>query len=119
MLWGNWVVLPDKARQKAFNEAHPGIVRMKALARGFMWWPGMDKSIERCVKGCGECQESRGMPPAVLPQPWVSPSKPWSRIHVDYAGPLEGKMFLVIVDSYSKWMEVHATSSSTSACTIE
>ena len=28
-------------------------------------------------------------------------------------------MFLIIVDTYSKWMEVHATSSSTSATTFE
>ena len=50
---------------------------------------------------------------------WTRPSKPWSRIHVDHAGPLESTMFLIIVDAYSKWMEVHVTSSSTSATTIE
>jgi hypothetical protein len=46
------------------------------------------------------------------------PSKPWERIHVDYAGPVDGMMFLVIVDSQSKWPEVIPTSGSTSAKTI-
>ena len=41
------------------------------------------------------------------------------RVHIDFAGPVEGKMFLLIVDAYSKWLEVHATSTSTSEATIE
>ena len=41
------------------------------------------------------------------------------RVHIDFAGPVEGKMFLLIVDAYSKWLEVHATSTSSSAATIE
>ena len=101
------------------HEAHPGIVRMKSLARGYMWWHGMDKEIELSVKECPTCQSTRKMPPTAPLHPWARPSKPWSRVHVDYAGPLEGKMFLLIVDAYSKWMEVHATSSSTSTTTIE
>ena len=36
----------------------------------------------------------------------VWPSTPWYRIHIDYAGPFQGHMFLVIVDSHSKWPEV-------------
>ena len=92
---------------------------MKALARGYMWWPGMDKAIEGCVKECSICQCSRKMPPAAPLHPWARPEKPWSRIHIDYAGPFEGKMFLLITDAYSKWLEVHATNSSTSAVTIE
>ena len=28
----------------------------------------------------------------------------WSRIHVDYAGPFEGKYWLVVIDAYSKWL---------------
>ena len=38
-------------------------------------------------------------------------------MHVDYASPFEGSMFLIVVDAYSKWMEVvpihHATSKTT------
>eukprot|EP00731_Ephydatia_muelleri_P001201 Em0001g1201a len=38
--------------------------------------------------------------------PWEFPGYPWRRIHLDFAGPIEGKMLLVIVDAYSKWPEV-------------
>lgn len=84
-----------------------------------MWWPGMNGEIEQCVKECSCCQATRKMPPTAPIHPWEKPSKPWSRIHVDYAGPFENKMFLVIVDAYSKWMDIHITSSSTSGITIE
>jgi transposase InsO family protein len=122
VLWGNRVVVPVKGRKHALgmlHEAHPGIVRMKALARAYLWWPGMDRDIEQCVKLCNECQSLRKMPPAAPPHPWVRPDRPWSRVHIDYAGPFLGKMFLLAIDAHSKWLEVHATNTSTSTATIE
>ena len=50
--------------------------------------------------------------------PWECPNKPWGRLHIDYAGPMDGRMFLVLVDAYSKWMEVIPTSGCTSKITI-
>lgn len=32
--------------------------------------------------------------------------KAWSRVHMDYLGPLFGKLYLVMVDAGSKWLEV-------------
>ena len=122
VLWGNRVVVPGRGRKRALqllHESHPGIVHMKALARGYMWWPGMDRTIESCVKQCTTCQSSRKMPPVVPLHPWSRLEKPWTRVHMDYAGPFEGKMFLLIVDAFSKWMEIHVTSTATSAATIE
>ncbi|KAL5489158.1 hypothetical protein EMCRGX_G018218 [Ephydatia muelleri] len=34
------------------HESHPGINKMKGLARGYVWWPNMDKEIEDVVKQC-------------------------------------------------------------------
>ena len=91
----------------------------KSLARAYLWWPGMDRDIEFCVKDCADCQSSRKMPPVVPLHPWARPDRPWSRVHIDYAGPFEGKTFLLLIDAHSKWLEVHATNSATSAVTIE
>ena len=79
----------------------------------------MDKEIEQHVKQCSDCQTTRKDPPPVSLHPWTWPEKPWSRIHIDYAGPVEGKMFLLTMDAHSKWMEVHSTNSATSTATIE
>ena len=52
-------------------------------------------------------------------QPWEWPGRPWSRLHVDYAGPFMGKMFLLIIDAHSKWMDIHCVNSATSSVTID
>ena len=122
VMWGSRVVVPSQGRKRALDllhEAHPGIVRMKSLARGYIWWPGIDKQIERCVKDCTACQSVSKLPPVVPLHPWGWPEKPWSRVHVDYAGPFEGKMFLLMIDAHSKWLEIHATNTATSTSTIE
>ena len=41
------------------------------------------------------------------------------RLHVDYAEPFQGEMFRVLVDAYSKWLEVHVIISTRSSATIE
>ena len=43
---------------------------------------------------------------------------PMDRIHVDFAGPVQGKMLLVAYDAHSKWPEVLVMSSTTSGRTI-
>ena len=52
------------------------------------------------------------------PNPWRWPSKPWQRIHIDYAGPFMNKMYKLVVDAHSKWMEVITMASTTSESTI-
>ena len=37
---------------------HPGIVKMKSLARSYVWWPNLCAEIEAKVKDCAECQAS-------------------------------------------------------------
>ena len=92
---------------------------MKALARSYVWWPGMDQEIVKKVKGYDKCQSNQSAPAEAPLHPWEWPGLPWSRIHIDYAGPYKGEMFLVDMDAYSKWLEVHRMKSITSTATIE
>ena len=122
ILWGSRVVIPPPGRPKVIEElhaGHPGISRMKSLARSYVWWPDMDADIEAKVKNCQLCQQNQKSPPAVPMQPWEWPAQPWSRIHIDYAGPIQGKMLLVAVDAHSKWIEGSVVNSATSAITIQ
>ena len=60
VLWGNRVIVPPKGREAVLHElheGHPGITKMKALARMYVWWPGINVDIEKAVRRCGECQE--------------------------------------------------------------
>ena len=38
---------------------------------------------------------------------------------MDFAGPFQGKIILVIIDSHSKWIEAYLTDSSTSTTVID
>ena len=78
----------------------------------------MDAPIEQYVKNCATCQVSAKDPPATPLHLWEWPQAPWSRVHADFAGPFLGKMYLILIDVHSKWMEVHITSGATSAVTI-
>ena len=118
---GNRVIVPPQGQAQVIaklHEAHPGISRMKALARGYVWWPNMDRELEDAVKKCQQCQLHQKAPAEAPLHPWEWPGQPWSRVHIDYAGPYKGHMYLVVIDAHSKWMEVHIMRSTTSAATI-
>ena len=120
--WGDRVVVPPKARERMMeelHETHPGICRMKSLARSHVWWLKMDSELEMKVRSCNVCQVNRKLPPEAPLHPWEWPHKPWVRLHLDYAFPFLGKMFLIVVDVHSKWIEAFPMSTSTSEATIE
>ncbi|XP_043192222.1 uncharacterized protein K02A2.6-like isoform X1 [Amphibalanus amphitrite] len=95
LMWGHRVVVPSRAREAVLKElhvAHPGIRRMKALARGCVWWPQLDQHIEHIVNSCQACQESRPAPGRSPICMWPWPERAWSRIHVDFAEPKKGSV---------------------------
>ncbi|UYV73818.1 K02A2.6-like [Cordylochernes scorpioides] len=106
--WKERIVIPPKLRSQILidlHEMHFEIVKMKIIARRYFWWPGIDKSIEDMARQCTICQESADMPPSMITE-WTWPEKPWHRLHLDLAGPFMGRMFLVIVDAYTKWLKI-------------
>ena len=122
VLWGDRVIIPIAERLVIIAElhtGHPGMTKMKAVARSYLWWPGMDNDLEEAVRACERCQKHVKAPPRAPLHPWLWPKRQWSRIHVDYAGPFMGRMFLVIVDAFSKWLDVYATQSATTEVTLE
>ena len=122
LLWSGRIVVPYSLRKQVLtllHEGHPGVWAMRALARFYVWWPRIDSEIEVFLKGCYSCQENRPRAPETLLYSWNSPSEPWARIHIDYAGPFEGMYWLVVVDSYSKWVEIKRSTSMTAITTIK
>ena len=85
----------------------------------YVWWPGIGGDLEEKVSSCGDCQRNQKSPPTAPLQPWDWPERPWSRVHADYAGPFLGRMFLVLVDAHSKWIEVLPVTTANSQTTIE
>ena len=122
VLWGNRVVIPLKLRERVLEELHEGHIgmsRMKMLGRAFVWWPGLDEDIQKTCSECEACVMHQNNPDQAGTHPWETPNKPWERLHIDYAGPYLGKMFLIVTDVYSKWLEVYVVPSANSLSTIE
>ena len=122
LLWGARVVFPPlhhDAVLAELHEGHPGTSRMKSLGRMYVWWLGCTKDVEDTVRHCQECQQHKSTPPVAPLNPWCWPTRPWARLHLDYAGPLEGKMILIVVDVHSKWIEAIPTSNAMSGVVIE
>jgi hypothetical protein len=59
------VVIPVQLRGRILNELHVGhigVVKIKALTRSVVWWPGIDTEVEGTTKCCMGCQEFKGAP---------------------------------------------------------
>ena len=46
-------------------------------------------------------------------------SRPWARLHLDFAGPFQGKTILVLIDTHSMWIEAICTPSTSSSAVID
>lgn len=114
---GYKLVIPTSLRKQILEELHKshiGVVKTKSLARSYVWWPGLDRDIENFAKECKFCLEQSPLPTSAKLIPWDPPEYCWSRIHVDFAGPKYGWYYLIIVDAFSKWIEIFHTKSITS-----
>ena len=93
LLWGKRVVVPPWVREEVMlelHEAHPGISRMKSLARQYVC-----RHISQLkVKTCKACHSTRKNP---APMGVATATLAWSRVHTDYAGPFMGQ------NSYYWW----------------
>ena len=121
VVWGSRVVVPPQGREALLtqlHDTHPGIVKMKSLARSYFWWPGLDAAIEAKVNSCTMCQRDLATPKRATIDPWEWPYRPWSRLHVDHAGPFLGHCFFIVVDAHSKWIEAVRIPSTSSLATI-
>ena len=122
LTWGIRVIIPQRLRAEILEELHEGhlgICKMKSLARSYVWWPGIDEELQTLTKRCAGCQQNIYMPPESTVYPWEWPQRAWQRVHADFAGPVEGSMFLVVVDAFSKWPDVIQMKSTTTERTTE
>jgi hypothetical protein len=90
ILWGHRLVIPPGCRKMLLQELHSthlGVVKMKSVARSYIWWPGIDRQIEMISKSCPSCLQNRDNPARVEVNPWPQPKQPGMRVHVDFLGP--------------------------------
>ena len=104
------IVIPTKLRNQVLqlaHEGHQGITKCKDRLRTKVWWPGVDREMERMCRTCHACQITQ-LPSHPPPMKRTQlPTGPWITIAADILGPLPtGEYLLVVVDYYSRYFEV-------------
>lgn len=73
LLFNDRVVIPLSLQTKVLRQlhvAHLGMVRMKSLARGYVYWPNIDKDITDFVQNCSRCANAARAPVKVELSSW-------------------------------------------------
>ena len=115
LMRGNRVVIPAALRLEMLDRlhtGHQGISKCRERARQSLWWPGLSRQLEELVKNCSVCrkcsnQRREPLIPAALPE------LPWQRVGTDLFE-FKGRSFLLIVDYYSRFIEVARLNRATS-----
>ena len=93
------------------HQGHQGIVKCRLRVRTSVWWPRISQQIREMIQKCISCCESfqircEPMIPSSLPQ------RPWEKTGTDLLE-LKGKSYLLLVDYFSRYIEVGKLSSTT------
>lgn len=121
LLWGMRVIIPKSLQARVLQDVHhehTGVVRMKMLARSYYWFPSLDQELENLARACESCRMHAQAPAAAPTVSWPKCTNPWERVHIDF-GTIDNKELLILVDVFSKWIEVAVMNTTTSQRVIE
>ena len=102
-----WVV-PLECRTvilEQLHKGHSGVSKTCAKAQSAVFWPGITRQLEELLLRCASCQESARMPAREPLMPSPVPRYPFEVVGADLCE-IQGRHYLVLVDYYSKWVDV-------------
>ena len=107
LLKGTRLVIPSAMRNDILaklHEGHQGVVKCRERARQSVWWPGLSQQLSELVRNCRACikQRTNHTEPLI---PSELPERPWQKLGADLFT-LKGKTYLLVVDYYSRYVEV-------------
>ena len=104
----NRLIIPLSTRKdmlQLIHESHQGIEKCKNRARSVIYWPGMNNDIITVVSNCTVCATFRSQNQKEPMIPHEIPELPWQKVASDLCE-YQGETYLVIVDYFSKYIEV-------------
>ena len=120
LLYKSRLVIPKDMQtdiMQRLHEGHQGIAKCRALAKISVWWPGISTQIEQEVTDCPICEKYRKVPPEPLTTT-PTPEYPWQRVGMDLFE-WKGAQYLLIVDYFSRWIEIALLKNTSSSRVIE
>ena len=86
------------------HQSHSGVNSTASLIQMEFFWPYMSRIIKTHVQNCATCSNAR-FSGSDTTHKWKEESAPWSRLHIDWAYSQRCGEVLIVVDSYSGWLE--------------
>ena len=120
ILKGTRIVIPKKMKLNILERLHIGHLgqeKCKRRARVTVFWPGINKDIEKMVNQCSDYIDHRARH---CPEPLVPhevPTQAWSKVGSDLFQ-LDNTDYLVIVDYHSNYPDVYQIPSQSSKSVI-
>ena len=119
LLCGNRIVIPESLQQEVLSqlhEGHQGIVNCQNRARISVWWPSISKQLEQFFLKCPTCCKNF----QIVTEPLITtelPSRPWEKVASDLYE-FKGASYVLVVDYFSRFIEMQKLSSTTSSSII-
>ncbi|PIK37700.1 hypothetical protein BSL78_25470 [Apostichopus japonicus] len=113
------IIIPSSLRLEVLDfihEGHQGIVKCRERAKQSVWWPGISSQIGDLVYKCHTCaHQAREVKEPMMPSQF--PSRPWERVAADLYY-LQDSTYLLVVDYYSRYIEVAKLTSTSKSSDI-
>lgn len=120
LIFRDRIVIPTTLRSEMLSrlhESHQHISKTRERANGAIWWPGISKDIRTLVETCQVCLQRRPTQREQPLRPIPLPGRPWAQLGMDLFE-FNRKSFLVVVDYYSRWIEMKQLTDTTSSTVI-
>ena len=105
LLKGGRIIIPERLREdmlKRLHQGHMGITKTVMRAKTAIFWPGINKDIEKLCKHCPTCDENKPAQQKEPLKPHTLPTSPWQKLGSDIFT-IEQVQYLIITDYYSKY----------------
>ena len=115
------LIVPAKHRHEIITMAHdnicsghPGPEKTTIIIKRHFFWVGMNTDVKIYIQACDLCsRHKKGNKKPRAPMRRFHAGEPMQRVHIDILGPLtesaqHNKYILVIVDQFTKWIELKA-----------
>ncbi|XP_020913141.1 uncharacterized protein K02A2.6 [Exaiptasia diaphana] len=120
LLNGIRIVIPPTLRQDILShihDGHQGITKCRRRAIHSVWWPGISSNIKELIDNCSVCSKNRKNHPEPL-IPTAMPARPWQKVAADLME-FKKEQYLVVIDYYSRYIELARLDRITSKCVIK
>ncbi|KAE8739486.1 hypothetical protein FOCC_FOCC015016 [Frankliniella occidentalis] len=115
------IVIPKNLQKETVNQLHEGHAPSeKTIKRAKMsvYWPNFVRDITNFVDSCTVCGKFKPRKTPVELLQHEIPDLPWAKLGADLLS-FGGKKYLIVMDYFSKWLEIIPVKSLSAAAVIE